>query len=61
MGLWLIKFDGEMGILRCNHVEKENIIKLLRSIRNVSSRKVEIETVGTSGTIKSLVSKYMNK
>lgn len=61
MGLRLIRFDGEKGILRCNHVEKDNTIKLLMSIKSVSSEKVEIETVGTSGTIKSLVSKHMNK
>ncbi len=61
MGLRLIRFDGEMGIMRCNHLEKENTIKLLRSIKSVSSKKVEIETLGTSGTIKSLVSKHMNK
>jgi len=50
-----------MGIIRCNHLEKENTINLLRSIKSVSSKKVEIETLGTSGTIKSLVSKHMNK
>jgi len=61
MGLRLIRFDGEMGIIRCNHLEKENTINLLRSIKSVSSKKVEIETLGTSGTIKSLVSKHMNK
>ncbi len=61
MGLRLIRFDGEKGIMRCNHLEKENTIKLLRSIKSVSSKKVEIETLGTSGTIKSLVSKHMNK
>ena len=61
MGLRLIRFDGEKGIMRCNHVEKDDTIKLLRSIKSISSRKAEIETLGTSGTIKSLVSKYMNK
>jgi len=61
MGLRLIWFDGEKGILRCSHLEKENTIKLLRSIKSVSSGKVEIETLGTSGTIKSLVTKHMNK
>jgi len=61
MGLRLIRFDGVKGILRCNHVEKDDTIKLLKSIKSISSEKVEIETVGTSGTIKSLISKYMNK
>ncbi len=60
MGLYLIRFDGDKGILKCNHVEKENTIKLLKSIKKISSKKVEIETLGTSGTIKSLVKKHMN-
>lgn len=59
MNLRLIRFDGTKGIVKCNHVEKENAIKLLKSIKNISSKKVKIETVGTSGTIKSLIKKHM--
>ena len=59
MGLTLIRFDGTNGILKCNHTEKENTIKLLQSINNVSSYKVQLKTVGTSGTIKALTNKYM--
>jgi len=54
-------FDGEKGIIKCKHVEKENTIKLLKSIKKVSSTKVEVDTLGTSGTIKSLIRKHMNK
>jgi len=61
MGIRLIKFDGYKGVLKCNHVEKENTIKLLKSINKVSSHKVELETIGTSGTIKALMKKHMNK
>ena len=60
MGIRLIRFDGETGIIKCNHVEKENTIKLLKSIDNVSYQKVKIETIGTSGTIKALVEKHMS-
>ena len=59
MNIRLIRFDGTNGIVKCNHVEKENIIKLLKSIKKVSSKKIEIETVGTSGTIKALIKKHM--
>jgi len=59
MGISLIKFDGEKGILRCNHIEKENTINLLKSIKEINSQTVTFETVGTSGTIKSLLRKYM--
>ena len=61
MGIYLIRFNGEQGIVKCNHVEKENMIKLLKSIRQVSSVKLEIETLGTSGTIKTLIKKHMKQ
>jgi len=61
MGIYLIRFNGEQGIVKCNHVEKEKTIKLLKSIRQVSSVKVEIETLGTSGTIKTLIKKHMKQ
>ena len=60
MGIRLISFNGKKGILKCNHNEKENAIKLLKSIKKISSHKVKIETLGTSGTIKSLIKKHMN-
>jgi RNase P/RNase MRP subunit POP5 len=59
MGLYVVRFNGEKGIVKCNHIEKENTIKLLNSIEKISSYKVSIQTVGTSGTIKSLLRKHM--
>jgi len=59
MGIYLVRFDGEQGIVKCNHTEKENTIKLLNSIKQISSSNVKIETLGTSGTIKSLIKKHM--
>ena len=61
MGIYLIKFQENIGILKCNHTEKENTINLLRSIKNVSSKEITINTVGTSGTIKSLISKHLTE
>lgn len=60
MGIYLMRFNGEQGIVKCNHLEKENTIKLLTSIKKISSKPVKIETLGTSGTIKSLIKKHMN-
>ena len=59
MGIRLIRFDGTAGILRCNHLEKENAIMLLQSIKKIRSKDVEIATIATSGTIRSLVKKHM--
>ena len=61
MGIYVIRFDGVKGIVKCNHTEKDNTIKLLKSIKKISSNKVEIDTLGTSGTIKSLLRKHMEK
>ena len=59
MGIYLVRFDGQKGIIKCNHKEKENTIKLLNSIDKISSYKVNIETFRTSGTIKALIRKHM--
>ena len=59
MGLYLIRFKKDMGIVKCKHTQKENTIKLLTSIKNISSNKLDVETLGTSGTIKTLIKKHM--
>jgi len=41
------------------HTDKDDTIKLLNSIKNISNDKVDVETFGTSGTIKALIRKYM--
>jgi RNase P/RNase MRP subunit POP5 len=60
MGLRLIRFDGMFGIIKCNHIEKENTISLLNSIGHIKSKYVKIETLYTSGTIKSLNKRIKN-
>jgi len=58
MGLRLIRFDGFWGIIKCNHIEKEKTISLLNSIININSNNIQVKTLGTSGTIKTLIKKY---
>ena len=60
MGVFLIRLNMDQGIVRCKHTEKDNTIKLLKSIKKVSNDTIEIETLGTSGTIKSLIKKHMS-
>ena len=60
MGIRLISFNGKKGIVKCTHTEKENTIKLLNSIKNISLNKIDIKTIGTSGTIKALIKKYID-
>ena len=59
MGIRLIRFEEDKGIVKCNHIEKDNTINLLKSIKEISSSKIKIDTVGTSGTIKALIEKHM--
>ncbi len=56
-----MRFDEDKGILRCKHTEKENAIRLLKSIKKINSQQIQIQTIGTSGTIKSLIKKHLNK
>jgi len=54
LGLWLIRFDGTRGILKCNYQEKERAIQLLLLLKNMGSNHVEITTHACSGTIRGL-------
>ena len=58
MGLKIINFDGFWGIIKCNHIEKEKTIQLLNSIKKIKLIDVKVETIGTSGTIKTLIKKF---
>lgn len=58
LGLSLLRFDGYWGIIRCNHTQKEKTIEILNSIKKIKDNKVKIETLGTSGTIKTLIRKF---
>jgi RNase P/RNase MRP subunit POP5 len=59
VGIYLIRYNNEKGIIRCKHTDKENTIKLLKSIKKISNKEVAIKTLGTSGTIKALLRKHM--
>ena len=58
IGLRLTRFNGREGIVHCYHLYKDDVIGLLRSIERIGNQRVKIETIGTSGTIKSLNKKY---
>jgi RNase P/RNase MRP subunit POP5 len=59
MGIRIIRVNGNTGIIKCNHIEKNNVITLLKSIKKIGSQNVDIDTIATSGTIRSLVNKHM--
>lgn len=57
LGLWIVRFDGTTGILKCHYRETENVKQLLRSIKNIGTKPVIITTHATSGTIHGLTAK----
>jgi RNase P/RNase MRP subunit POP5 len=59
MGLSFVQFEGNTGIIKCKHIERDNTVILLKSIQHISSEKVEIIPIATSGTIRSLIKKHM--
>lgn len=56
--IYLTRFNGEKGIVRCKHTEKRSTIMLLRSITQIGTHLVTIDTIATSGTIKTLIQKH---
>jgi len=59
-GIFLTRFQDNAVIVRCHHTAKELTISLLQSISSLNNTHVHIETIGTSGTIKSLLSKHFS-
>lgn len=55
LGLWVIRFDGATGILKCQYRHTERCKTLLYSLRTIGSTPVIVTTLATSGTIKSLL------
>lgn len=58
----LKQFDGRCGILLCPHWMQRVAIKILNSIEKVGilNKPVKIESIGTSGTLKSAMKKYIH-
>ena len=54
-GFFLVHFNGVAGILRCPLTELDNAKALLQQIDNINHTSVAINTIATSGTIKSLL------
>ncbi|MBC7108012.1 MAG: hypothetical protein H5T41_04375 [Methanomassiliicoccales archaeon] len=52
----IIEFDGNYGIIRCSNLEKEKAIEMLNHIK-LEKGCCNIETLKTSGTLKSLRSR----
>jgi RNase P/RNase MRP subunit POP5 len=60
---WVINLHNNVGLIRCHHLDKEKTISLLHSIKWVGKAKnpATIQTIGTTGTIRSARKKYLDK
>jgi RNase P/RNase MRP subunit POP5 len=56
--LWLVHFQEGFALVRCGHLLKDRAIELLNGTESVRGKKVELSTLGTSGTIKAALAKY---
>ncbi len=60
---WIIYLKNNYGLIQCHHLDKEKMIKFLHSISSAGKAKnrVKIQTLGTTGTIRSARKKYLDK
>jgi RNase P/RNase MRP subunit POP5 len=56
--LWLVTFEGTSGLVRTTNVEKDEAIRFLNRMDQVSGEAVRLTTLGTSGTIRAATRKY---
>ena len=54
-------FEGNFGILKVPHTMKEDAIAVLRSVNNIGGAECSVETLRTSGTIKTLKERYRER
>lgn len=54
-------YEPEVAILKVPHFLKDDAISLLESVDRVSGRACRVETLRTSGTIKTLKERYLKK
>ncbi len=57
LGLWIVRFDGTTGIIKCHYRETENVKQLLLAMKSIGTKPVSITTHATSGTIHGLTDK----
>ena len=60
---WVIFIKNNFGLIRCHHLDKDKTLELLLSIKHIGgvNNHVKIETLGTTGTIRSARKKYLDK
>ena len=57
--LWLVTFEGTSGLVRTTNMEKDAAIRALNGVEAMAGQRVQIRTIGTSGTIRAATEKYL--
>lgn len=52
----LTRFDGAYGVLRTNHRDRDELVRVLKSTLRVQAKDVRLETLTTSGTLRKAAS-----
>lgn len=60
-GFRITVYEPEVAILKVPHMLKDDAIALLASVDRVAGRPCKVETLRTSGTIKTLKDKYLKE
>jgi ribonuclease P/MRP protein subunit POP5 len=55
----IITFDGTKGLVRCDFRHVPEVQAVLASIGKIKDNRVCVTTIGTSGTIKAAIEKYL--
>lgn len=63
VNLWVMSFDeaSQKGFLACSHREVGKVKAVLALVSVVNGKKVFIQALGVSGTIKALKRKFLNR
>ncbi|MFQ5986098.1 MAG: Rpp14/Pop5 family protein [Thermoplasmata archaeon] len=56
---WLVRFRTGAGIVRVSHLHKDTALRLLRSLQRIAARRVTVRTLGTTGTVRRAIRKYL--
>lgn len=60
-GFRITVYEPEVAILKVPHLLKDDAIALLKSVDRIAGRQCRVETLQTSGTIKTLKDRYLRK
>lgn len=61
LGFQLVKFGSGKGIFKCKREKCEKAKKIICSARQIAGKKASIQTLATSGTIRTLKEKAFEK